>query len=226
VTYLITLRPHHPEALTKRRGRTLRGERRQRAQTETPETWEARHCRPAARQWHPMGRIHNPPRCDAVASERAIVAGKFRLQSRCSQRALAKVDDESEATRADWMEHPTTEQAMEELTFREALLPPQLRVLRQKHSQKARQQKRFRFYSLYAHACRADTLQSAWEAVRRNDGAPGVDGVSIEQIAATPQSEAAFVAELQRSLKNALTAPRRCKLRPLGIPTVRDRVKL
>jgi len=132
------------------------------------------------------------------------------------------------------MKHPTTEQEVEELTFREALLPPQLRELRQKLSQKAKQQKRFRFYSLYAHLCRADTLQAAWEAVRANDGAPGVDGVSIEQIAANPESEAAFLAELQRSLKERAyrtQAVRRVyilkpngKLRPLGIPTVRDRV--
>jgi RNA-directed DNA polymerase len=132
------------------------------------------------------------------------------------------------------MKHPTTEQAVEELTIREALLPPPLQALRQKLSQKAKQQKRFRFYSLYAHVCRADTLQAAWEAVRRNDGAPGVDGVSIGQIAATLESEAVFLDELQRSLKERTyrtQAVRRVyilkpngKLRPLGIPTVRDRV--
>ena len=132
------------------------------------------------------------------------------------------------------MNNPTTEHAVEELTFREALLPPQLRALRQKLSQKAKQQKRFRFYSLYAHICRPDTLQAAWDAVRRNDGAPGMDGVSIEQIAATPESEAAFLEELQRSLQERTyrtQAVRRVyllkpngKLRPLGIPTVRDRV--
>src|SRR5712664_2207877 len=149
-------------------------------------------------------------------------------------RGLGQRHAESEATGADWMKDPTTEQAVEELTIREALLPPQLRALRQKLSQKAKQQKRFRFYSLYAHVCRADTLQAAWEAVRRNDGAPGVDGVSIEQMAATPESEAAFLEELQRSLKERTyrtQAVRRVyilkpngKLRPLGIPTVRDRV--
>src|SRR5664279_4897393 len=132
------------------------------------------------------------------------------------------------------MKHPTTEHVVEELTIREAILPPKLRELRQKLSQKAKQQKRFRFYSLYAHVCRPDTLQAAWDAVRRNQGAPGVDGVSIEQIAATPESEAAFLDELQRSLKErtyCTQAVRRVyilkpngKLRPLGIPTVRDRV--
>ena len=132
------------------------------------------------------------------------------------------------------MKHPTTEQAVEEPTIREALLPPPLQALRQKLSQKAKPQKRFRFYSLYAHVCRADTLQAAWDAVRRNHGAPGVDGVSIEQMAASEESQAVFLAELQRSLKERTyraQAVRRVyipkangKVRPLGIPTVRDRV--
>jgi len=132
------------------------------------------------------------------------------------------------------MKNPRTEQVEEEISFREALLPPTLRELRQKLGQKAKQQKRFRFYSLYAHICRRDTLEAAWRAVQRNDGAPGVDGVSIEQIAASPESEAVFLAELQRSLQEHTyrTPPGRRvyikkqngKLRPLGIPTVRDRV--
>lgn len=132
------------------------------------------------------------------------------------------------------MKTSTTEQAVEELSFREAILPPSLQELRQKLGQKAKQQKRFRFYSLYGLVCRTEVLPAAWAAVRRNDGAPGVDGVSIEQKAATPESEAAFLDEIQRSLQERTyraQAVRRVyipkpngKLRPLGIPTVRDRV--
>lgn len=123
---------------------------------------------------------------------------------------------------------------MEELSFREALLPPSVRELRQRLGQKAKQQKRFRFYSLYGLVSRSDVLEAAWAAVRRNDGAPGVDGVSIGQIAAKPESEAAFLCEIAQSLKEKTYRAQAVwrvyiekangKLRPLGIPTVRDRV--
>jgi len=128
----------------------------------------------------------------------------------------------------------TTEQAVDKLSFWEAMLPPSLRELRQKLGQKAKQQKRFRFYSLYALVYRRDVLQTAWAAVRRNGGAPGVDGVSIEQIAATPEKEAAFLDQIQQSLKDKTYRAQPVlrvhipkpngKMRPLGIPTVRDRV--
>jgi RNA-directed DNA polymerase len=128
----------------------------------------------------------------------------------------------------------TTEQAVDELSFREATLPPSLQALRQKLGQKAKRQKRFRFYSLYGLVGRRDVLEAAWAAVRRNDGAPGVEGVSIEQIAVTPESEAAFLDEIQRSLRERAYQAKAVlrvyipkpngKWRPLGIPTVRDQV--
>ena len=111
---------------------------------------------------------------------------------------------------------------------------PKLQELRAKLGHKAKSEKRFRFYSLYDHVCRTDTVWAAWETVRRNNGAPGVDGVSIEQITATPEGEAAWVAAIQQSLKERTYRAqpvRRVyipkangKLRPLGIPTLVDRV--
>jgi RNA-directed DNA polymerase len=111
---------------------------------------------------------------------------------------------------------------------------PKLQALRAKLGHKAKEEKRYRFYSLYDHVCRTDTLWAAWETVRRNNGAPGVDGVSIEQITATLEGEAVWVAAIQQSLKERTYRAqpvRRVyipkadgKLRPLGIPTLVDRV--
>ncbi len=130
-----------------------------------------------------------------------------------------------------------TEQAARAIECRQtiSLAPwPRLLALREKLGRKAKEEKRYRFYSLYDHVCRTDTLEAAWATVRRNNGAPGVDKVSIEQIAVTPESEAVFVAELQRSLRERTYRAQPVRrvyipkpdgrLRPLGIPTIADRV--
>ena len=121
-----------------------------------------------------------------------------------------------------------------EFAVREALLPPKLRELRAKLSAKAKQEPKFRFYSLYGHLCQPWVLQAAWAQVRANRGAPGVDGMSIEQIERSEESVTAFLAEIEQMLRTRTYRPglvRRVyipkpngKLRPLGIPILRDRV--
>ncbi len=156
------------------------------------------------------------------------------MKSKGSEGALAGVKPSQKPLELIGAKAPTTEPAIEEITFREALLPRSLQELRQKLGRKAKQQKQYRFYSLYGLVNRMDVLTAAWAAVKRNHGAPGVDGVSIEQIAVTEASETAFLEDIQRSLVERTyraQAVRRVyipkangKLRPLGIPTVRDRV--
>lgn len=121
-----------------------------------------------------------------------------------------------------------------EITIRESSLPPKLRELRAKLSAKAKQEPGFRFYSLYSHVCQPWVLRAAWEQVHANGGAPGVDGVSVQQLGRSEERVSAFLAETEQMLKTRTYRPspvRRVyipkpngKLRPLGIPVIRDRV--
>lgn len=130
------------------------------------------------------------------------------------------------------METSKTEKPVRELTYREALLPGKVREWRAKLSTKAKQEKRFGFYSLYGLISHPETLRAAWQQVRANGGAPGVDGISFEQI--ERQGLERWLEALGEELGNKTyrcQAVRRVyipkangKLRPLGIPTIRDRV--
>ncbi len=110
--------------------------------------------------------------------------------------------------------------------------PEKIRNLQKKLYLKAKQEPSFRFYQLWDKVWRTDILEHAYRLAKANGGAAGVDGVTFEQIETEGRQE--WLRSLQEELHSKTYRPqpvRRVKIpkpgggeRPLGIPTIRDRV--
>jgi len=111
-------------------------------------------------------------------------------------------------------------------------IPDKVRDLQIKLYRKAKSEPEFRFYLLYDKVYRADVLLRAWTLAKANDGAPGVDGQTFEDIESEGVTEwlNGLGKDLREKTYRALPV-RRVMIekpgggeRPLGIPTIRDRV--
>ena len=111
--------------------------------------------------------------------------------------------------------------------------PVSVQDLRRKIYAKAKAEPSWRFWGLYVHVCKVETLQVAYALAKKNDGAPGSDGVTFQAIEA--QGVGLFLAQIQDELirrtyvplpvrKKEIPKDGGKKVRVLSIPTIRDRV--
>ena len=110
---------------------------------------------------------------------------------------------------------------------------PKLALYREKLSRKAKAEPNFRFYCLYGQLLRMDVLKCAYEQVRANKGAPGVDKLTFGDIERGKDGVDGFLTSIQQELKaktyraspvkRVYIEKANGKLRPLGIPTIKDR---
>ncbi len=112
--------------------------------------------------------------------------------------------------------------------------PIDLQDLRRSLYRKAKADTAWRFWGLYVHVCKLETLGAAYELAKKNNGAAGIDGVSFEAIEA--RGVESFLEQLRDELVSGTYRPQRNrrveipkngdkkKVRVLGVPTIRDRV--
>ena len=110
--------------------------------------------------------------------------------------------------------------------------PVSLQDLRRRLYIKAKAEPTWRFWGLYVHVCKRETLRKAYQQAKSNDGAPGIDGVTFEAIEA--EGTEGFLDRLREELEQRSYRPQRArkvkipkeggKFRQLSIPSIRDRV--
>src|ERR1022692_4789119 len=110
--------------------------------------------------------------------------------------------------------------------------PISLQDLRRNIYAKAKAEPSWRFWGLYVHVCKMETLHEAYTLARKNNGAPGVDGVTFAVIEA--QGVEQLLEQIQDELMDRTYVPLRArrkeipkdggKVRVLSIPAIRDRV--
>jgi RNA-directed DNA polymerase len=112
--------------------------------------------------------------------------------------------------------------------------PEKIRELQRKLYRKAKQEKEYRFYLLYDKVYRMDILNHAYNLVKANKGAPGIDGETFDSMEEREGGAEKYLEEVVGALKRKEYKPQAVRRvyipkaaggkRPLGIPVIRDRV--
>ncbi len=110
--------------------------------------------------------------------------------------------------------------------------PVNLQDLRRRIYVKAKSEPSWRFWGLYVHVCKTEVLHAAYGLAKKNNGAPGIDGVTFKAVEAAGVDF--FIEEIRKDLSERTYRPQRArkveipkdggKTRQLSIPTIRDRV--
>jgi RNA-directed DNA polymerase len=197
--------------------------------TDAVKPWEAQppgtlRCRGRGTQGQSNGELERPSSAGAVAHREGVGAGHSTATRGWDNTTLPEGRPRSR----------TVQRKEFRSVIVQATRPPSERMteLQSKLYQAAKRDPTRRFYALHDKLALPYVLQTAWEAVRSNDGAPGIDQQTLGAIEAQGVPE--FLAQIAQSLREKTYRPqpvRRAlipkgagKTRPLGIPTVRDRV--
>lgn len=110
--------------------------------------------------------------------------------------------------------------------------PISLQDLRRKIYIKAKTKPQWKFWGIYVHVCKMETLLEAYQLAKHNKGAPGIDGVTFEMIEANGAEQ--YLQAIQKELlddsyrpvgnRKVQIAKADGKTRTLGVPTIRDRI--